>query len=334
MSEIDALAQHLEERRMAAEDAGAASRDKEVADLKAQVASIQAAYDAHLATHPKAPRLYMGAATGGNGDPKTKEARMGVKYDGRRLYFNPSQVANAVAALKADAAAGRKISVISFNMVGLAPSDYDSWATTAARQLAAVKGDVRLYVICRHEPEGNGGTTASARDAWTAMQTRIQTIFHAAGIKWMDSLMGYYSFPSSNASAAMKALWKLENCIQPGVDAVAFDLYQWYGFKGKPWDGTIYAAMKALSEYCKPRGIEPWLTEFGINTLGFAHKDGAAFFDQIVAWATELEFTGILLFDSASSQDQTGLPPEQLMIQVAGDPRELAWAKVLKAQGK
>lgn len=253
---------------------GAAPRDAEVADLRAKyeaadavnealrddldaarddaerlsidLREARAEYDAHMAGHvPGPPALLLGMAYKGNVDPAPVEARIGGKVGSRRTYYGASEaeIRKAEAHVKANIAAGRRVSSLSFKLphswADMAAGKGDAWATNLRDRLAKLTAGTGhlIRIAFHHEPEDDtkdDPTTAEinemvvARDQWKLMQLRLAPIFDRPGFEFIVILMGYHSL---NAASSIYKIWRLDLAvpIHPAIKGVGYDLYETRG---------------------------------------------------------------------------------------------------------
>ena len=226
----------------------------------------------------------IGTAYGGNADPAPLEAAWGAKLESRRTYFGPADTAangKAVKVVKADIAAGRKTSSISFKLPAtwaeMAAGSQDAWAQTLATNLAdAIRGtDHQIRIALHHEPENdkapNDGATVAGRDAWKNMQARMAPFFDKPNIQYVAILMGYHTF---YGSANMKALWNLDAAIPTNskIKGIGFDIYQGMGVDGKTKWTDMNAYFVQIGSWTRAHNMTWGLSETGIAASAFSER--------------------------------------------------------------
>lgn len=222
----------------------------------------------------------VGSSYGGNADPSPLETSWGVKLEARRTYFTATQQSSAVNTIKADIAAGRKTSSISFKLpaswADMAAGKQDAWAKSLSDTLAAanVSGHT-IRIAFHHEPENdaapNDGSTVAGRDAWKNMQARLSTFYDRPGFQYVAILMGYHTF---YGSTTMKQLWSLDASIPTNakVKGVGFDIYQQYGVDGSTKWTDMNAYFTQIGTWAKARNMAWGLSETGLSAAAFTQR--------------------------------------------------------------
>jgi len=277
------------------------------------------------------PDFTVGGAYLSNTDPAALEARAGKKFESSRTYWGATQVPAAITRVKADMAAGRAVSDISFKLPYswslMATGSGDAWAKDLSTKLqAAIAGsDHVVRIAMHHEPENdtgtNAGNTVAGRDAWKNMQARLAPFFDKAGIQYVVVLMGYHSL---STTSSLYPLWKLDACIPttPAIKGIGYDLYETYGSQGstkwKDWD-TYFSRIKTFSE---ARHLSWGLSEVGVTEA--AMTANPQWFNQIV---TKMKANGGTWFDYFD----TNLNSVSPWFMAADGAREKAFTAALRA---
>ncbi|WP_309648024.1 Ig-like domain-containing protein [Nocardioides sp.] len=239
-----------------------------------------------------APRFVLGAAHGGNTDPAQLEADAGVPLQIRRTYYTHDKVARAAQTAQADIAKGR-IPFVSFKLpytwAEMAAGRGDAWAADAARQLAAVDGEV--WVVLHHEPENDEPQILD----WTRLQQRLAPMFDLPGLRFGICLTGWHQFFSGNPEMSFEHLYP----FGAPIDFIALDVYQAYG---TPKNLTKWTDLNGywtrMEAFADKVDVDWGLGEFGITDEGFASPNGPTFFDDTVAGIRAHGGTFAAYFDS------------------------------------
>jgi hypothetical protein len=222
----------------------------------------------------------VGMAYAGNGDPASFESAWGVKLEARRTYFGPSDQTKAANMVKADIAAGRKTSSISFKVpaswADMAAGKQDAWAKNLADTLVAANSSGHtIRVAFHHEPENdtgtNNGSSAAGRDAWKNMQAHLSTFYDKPGIQYVAILMGYHTL---NGSSTMKSLWSLDASIPTNakVKGVGFDAYQTKDVNGNTKWTDMNAYFTLLGTWARAHNMAWGISETGVSSAAFAER--------------------------------------------------------------
>lgn len=215
----------------------------------------------------------------GNPDLSPLEAKLGARLGVDRIYFQASQVANAVSKARADVAAGR-IPWVSFKLPAswsaMAGGAGDSWARDIAQKLGALNGPV--WLAFHHEPENDGDIAT-----WKRIQERLAPIVHANSnnIAYTVVLTGWSQLHGPS-QYSLSNIWP-----NTRVDLAGFDVYNWYGQTGRSappkFDDLVSTYFRPLSAWARSKGI-PWgLGETGASDQAmsvdptFISKSYAAF---------------------------------------------------------
>lgn len=215
---------------------------------------------------------------GGNTDPSYLEKSPAGKLGVRRLYYHlPGGQAGAIAAIKADLAAGRT-PWVSFKLDNITWARAKNGAADNAiksfnAELVKLNLTKDVWVSIHHEPEGDQSNTADYR----AMQDRLIPLISANSthIKTWIILTGWHEVFGSDSFANY---WPTK--AKPY--GIAIDPYNWYGTEGKTtWDELkiYYAKTKAFAD---SKGVKWGIAEFGIDNDGTNNKskDGAHWIER------------------------------------------------------
>ena len=205
----------------------------------------------------------VGAAVGGNADPRSFEKQAGQRLGVRRTYWGPDETDQAVRTARLDLAAGR-LPWISFKLpyswARMAKGDGDAWTRSLALRLSALPGPV--WVAFHHEPETHGNM-----QDWTRMQERLGPILRrdAPNAAFTVILTGYHEL-SGDPRYSLDTIWP-----ETTVDVVGFDLYNYYGTrtaKGRlvtePSD-LRHSSFEPLGRWAAAKGVAWGLAETGLN---------------------------------------------------------------------
>lgn len=302
-----------------------ASKDAELSNTKSLLEQANATIEdlKEQIENLKSQKVIWGMAYASGQNPTDFESRVG-KTLGIRRHFTPGEYNNlAVQAVKDDAAAGRKISQLSFKLNGswadAANGNHDAWARSMASSLLAVKGNNRVQVVVHHEPENdtgtNTGSTTTGRDAWVNMQIRLGDIFRSAGLEYGIILMGWHSLPQAGGNTAVWLLERWLPKLSGHIDFVGIDPYSMV--VDPKWVPTWLPYMKSQTKAIN--------AEWGISEVALSEAD----FDKTPTWFSDLnkhleDFDG--KWCSYFNTTLNGTPQYAF---TPGDPRETEFIKYL-----
>lgn len=242
---------------------------------------------------------YVGAAVGGNTDPRELEEQVGRQLGVRRTYWRSSDHSAAVSTAREDLGAGR-LPWISFKLdaswAQAADGALDGWATSLSSELAQLPGPV--WVAFHHEPEGDGEI-----DEWRAVQERLGPIVrsHAPNIGFTVILTGWNQLHGSD-EYSLDRIWP-----DTRVDVAGFDIYQSYGLIRKGREVTTLSDLRQLyfddiSQWAEEQNVRWALGETGITDVASVDHPGllGATFRDLVATG------GIAMTYFDSSYNSTG----------------------------
>lgn len=234
--------------------------------------------------------------------------------------------------VKADIAAGRKTSSISFKVpaswADMAAGKQDVWAKNLADTLVAANSSGHtIRVAFHHEPENdtgtNDGSTVAGRDNWKKMQAHLSTFYDKPGIQYVAILMGYHTV---NGSATMKALWNLDDCIPTNakVKGVGFDAYQTKGVNGSTKWTDMNAYFTLLGTWARAHNMAWGISETGISSTAFAERP--TYFTDTIAQMKAQKGSWFEYFNSDLNS------PDPKWSFTASDQRGKAFGALLKAE--
>lgn len=162
--------------------------------------------------------IYVGAAVGGNDDPRDFEASISAKLAIRRTYYAADDVDSAIATARADLDAGR-LPWVSFKFPTtwerMAHGEGDAWVRGLAQRVAQLPGPV--WVTFHHEPEGDGDVSQ-----WRRAQERVGPLLRsgAPNAAYAVVLTGWNQV-FGPAELALDRIWP-----DTQVDVAGFDVYE------------------------------------------------------------------------------------------------------------
>jgi hypothetical protein len=272
----------------------------------------------------------VGGAYLSNTDPAPVEGRAGVPFETVRNYYSSTGVGSAITRVKANIAAKRAVSHVSFKLpyswAQMANGAGDVWAKDVSAKLqAAIAGTPHVVRIAmHHEPENdtgtNAGNTVAGRDAWKNMQARLAPFFDKPGIQYILVLMGYHSF---STASSLYPLWKLDACVPntPAIKGIGYDIYERFGSEGATHWTNWDSYMSQIKAFHGPRNLAWGLSETGVSATGFSAK--TTWFSEMIS---RLKANGGSWFDYFN----TNLNSVSAWYMDPGSPREKAFIEVLK----
>lgn len=270
----------------------------------------------------------IGSAYLSNGDPTPWEKRMGVVLDSRRTYYQGSQLDSAVTHVKANIAAGRAVSSISFKVpqswAAMATGAGDTWAQQVRTKLQAARAAGHLIRIAfNHEPENDFGNDTVKRDDWKAMQNRLAPMFDLPGFEYVVIFMGDHQY---NSGANFYAAWQIDKAMpsSPAIKGVGYDIYERRGQikNGTAMGWSNWGILDKAKAWHATRRYRWGLSETGWTEQAEAERPGQAqlMVDRLVkAGGSWLEYFNTNLNSAAT------------WAMAAGSAREKSFAQALKA---
>lgn len=214
---------------------------------------------------------FVGAAVGGNADPRPRESQLGGKLALHRTYWGGSNTASAVSTARTDLA-NHRLPWVSFKLpyswADMANGRGDAWAKDLAAKLGALDGPV--WVAFHHEPEGDGPIAD-----WVRMQRHLSPIFRAkSNISFTIITTGWDTFFASNPAWRLSALLPDPSI----VDIVGIDAYNEYGVTksgSTSWKMTELKSYYAkVAPWAKAHGVHWAIAETGYTDLAAAKSPG------------------------------------------------------------
>lgn len=263
--------------QLASKDAELAVTVQQLTDMSALAASLQdqlAACQAGQMVHPLANVFLVGASKDANGDVSVLETKKRVGV--HRMYWQLNELDKAIAAAKADHAAGRmpvytvKVGKPedSAEVDGVAPTKEEvirrGWAAVAsgardAEIQAWLDAFGALGFTCilgfHHEPENDIGDGVPITP-WVQMQQHIAPMIHAKpNLLFAGCLIGYPQVFNNNAVVQTTGLPYSLDKVWPGDgvwDVLGLDPYNSYGmYPVKYGTGSVITKWSNMTPYYK-----------------------------------------------------------------------------------